>query len=174
MPSKKTSSVVLTPEAQKIKDRIAGAFSLKGIFSAGLIWFNRLDTETMIDIVSAAKKNSPLLPLIESIDHSLKIKKAITLVQKVKDDFGGSKPAPLDVQWLCNELLRILTTPKIQEDIAEKTQGELSRAMHIIKKMSPDGSLDIEFLSEEDRQAVHELAKLTRPEDKKSDKDKTA
>lgn len=127
MPSKKTTTVVLTPEALEIKNRIAGAFSLKGVFSAGMIWFNRLDTDTMIDIVSTAKKNAPLLPLIESIDHSKKIKKAITFVQKVKNDFGGSEPVPFDVHWLCNEILSILTAPKIEEDIEEDKLEELAR-----------------------------------------------
>ena len=47
-----------------------------------------------------------------------------------------------------------------QEDTAEQTQGQVSRAMHMIKELSPDGSLHIEMLSDEDLDALGELVKL--------------
>ncbi|MBN1377870.1 MAG: hypothetical protein JXA04_01390 [Gammaproteobacteria bacterium] len=120
MPSKKPSTVVLTPEAQAIKDRIAGAFSLKGIFSAGMVWFNLLEMDTMIDIVSTAKKNLPLKPIIQKVVSS--------------------------------------ETRKI-----ENTSPAMSDAMHIIKLFSPDGNIDINILSREDKEALAEIQKLIGP-----------
>ena len=172
MPSKKTSSVVLTPEAQKIKDRIAGAFSLKGIFSAGIIWFNRLDTETMIDIVSAAKKNAPLLGLIEGLDHSKKIEKAVAFIGKNRRDC--SRLGMADEEGLWEEALNILTEQEPEEKPAGGTQGQVSKAVTVLKKMSADGLLSVEFLSDEDQKVIDELAKLVRQERKKSHKGKTA
>ncbi len=63
-----------------------------------------------------------------------------------------------------------------QPGAAEKTHGQISKAVHVIREMSPDGSLSVKFLSDEDRQAVEELAELIHPKAKakKADKDKTA
>ena len=67
-------------------------------------------------------------------------------------------------------------TQEDTEDKPKKTDGQVSRAMYVLKEMSADGLLHIEFLSDEDRKAAEELAELMRPETKakKSDKGQTA
>ncbi len=62
----------------------------------------------------------------------------------------------------------------VQEVAAEQPQGQVSRAMHMIKELSPDGSLHIELLSDEDRKAVEEFARLMHPEGKNPTKNQTA
>lgn len=53
MPSKNTTTVVLTDSAQVVKDDLAPIFGLKNILSAGLMLFAGLTDQEMIDAVGA-------------------------------------------------------------------------------------------------------------------------
>ena len=67
MPSKKTTTVVLTPEALQLKGDKLLAFGMKTIFSAGIVWFNGLDTDVQLNLMTLAKANKPLEPSIKAI-----------------------------------------------------------------------------------------------------------
>jgi len=77
MPSKKTTSVVFTKEAQKIKDRLTPAFGLKGLLSAAIQYFDELsDTEKIRRVALASKqadavKESPIT-LRQALRKSIK------------------------------------------------------------------------------------------------------
>ncbi len=108
-------------------------------------------------------------------------------VQKIKDELAPiyglknilSAGLTLFGGLSADEQKRVIaeTNSPPQEATAEKIQGQVSRAMHIIKTMSPDGSLHIEFLSDEDQKAIGEFVKLYDPKSKKAKnptKDQTA
>lgn len=61
------TSVVLTPEALRLKNDKLSAFGMKTIFSAGMVWFNGLDTGDQLKLMALAKVNKPLKPLIVKI-----------------------------------------------------------------------------------------------------------
>lgn len=54
MPSKNTTTVVLSEIAQEVKDDLAPVFGLKNILSAGLLLFSRLNAEQQKTIISEA------------------------------------------------------------------------------------------------------------------------
>ena len=56
MPSKKSTTVVFTKEAQKIKNRLSAAFGLKGLLSAAIQYFDELDDTEKIKRVAEANK----------------------------------------------------------------------------------------------------------------------
>ena len=52
MPSKKTTTVVLSDSVQEIKDSLAPIYGLKNILSAGLYLFNRLPASEQKKIIA--------------------------------------------------------------------------------------------------------------------------
>ncbi len=169
--SSKRTSVDLSEFAQKIKERYL-YLGLKNILSAGLVLFDLQAEKDKFKAIGVASEAIDPDTLTVGGQRLKGIERAIAFVEKAKRE--ASTHGLADDVLIYNELLGILVEPEIQEDDSEKTHGQISRVAHVMRKMSPDGSLDIEFLSEEDRQAVHELAKLTRPETKKPSKDQTA
>lgn len=62
MPSKNTTTVVLTEKAQIIKEDLAPVFGLKNILSAGLLLFGRLKSDEQKSTIAEAN-GSGLEPL---------------------------------------------------------------------------------------------------------------
>ena len=60
MPSKKQTSVVLTEQAEKIRQKNGKLFGMKTIFSAGMVWFDKLPLATKMFIVAAVKDDEDL------------------------------------------------------------------------------------------------------------------
>lgn len=54
MPSKNTTTVVLTEKAQMIKEDLAPIFGLKNILSAGLVLIGKLSAEKKQEIITEA------------------------------------------------------------------------------------------------------------------------
>jgi hypothetical protein len=60
------TSVILTPEAQKIKVKNCGIYGLKNILSAGLLLFGRLSSDQQKDIIAQANGEKPATDPLES------------------------------------------------------------------------------------------------------------
>ncbi len=71
MPSKNTTTVVLTEAAQAVKDDLAPVFGLKNILSAGLIMFGKLTDSEQKKVVKQANAEPGNVPLITAIKVSL-------------------------------------------------------------------------------------------------------
>lgn len=54
MPSKNTTTVVLTDSAQEIKEDLAPIYGLKNILSAGIVLFGQLDSDQQKQIIRIA------------------------------------------------------------------------------------------------------------------------
>lgn len=63
MPSKNTTTVVLTEKAQLIKEDLAPVFGLKNILSAGLVLFGKLTTTEQKASIKEANSSLEVEPL---------------------------------------------------------------------------------------------------------------
>ena len=57
MPSEERTSVVLTAEAQAIKQELSPVYGLKGLLSSALVLFNGLTPKEQKDLVAKVKKS---------------------------------------------------------------------------------------------------------------------
>ena len=67
MPSKNTTTVVLSEKSQLIKEDLAPVFGLKNILSAGLILFGRLKSDEQKSTIAEANMNKPPRPVVMAI-----------------------------------------------------------------------------------------------------------
>jgi len=107
MPSKASTSIVLTKKAQSIKDRWAPAFGLKYILSVGLELFDEsLSDSDKIERVSKAKvENGKTLPKSHELRKALR--KVASSIEKRKEIPAMTiKVSPTDTK-LWEELRRI-------------------------------------------------------------------
>lgn len=65
MPSKRTTTVVLTKKAQEIKNRLTPALGLKGILSVGLQLFDQLSDKEKIIRIAQASDEDKELPVVK-------------------------------------------------------------------------------------------------------------
>jgi len=110
MPSKKTTTVVLTPHAQEIKDRLAPALGLKNILSVGLDLFDALsDTEKIRQVAGIGKQ--PTGPNLKRASKE-SIKDAISVIKKLTEDSGPEaeiiRLLSKDEQKIVNEIRQFL------------------------------------------------------------------
>ncbi len=154
----KNTTVNLSSRVQSIKNRLAPIYGLKSVISAGLVLLDRLEDSEQKKIIQEV--NAP--PSQETVR---------TEVARLVGELSYDEQS-LILQELTKKQKKIGSTAKV--DASENKQGQVSKAVHVIREMSPDGTLSIEFLSDEDRKAIDELAKLVRRETKKSNKSKEA
>ena len=82
MPSKNTTTVVLTEKSQIIKEDLAPIFGLKNILSAGLVLLDKLSAEQKQAIIAEAHRNNSqpkkcgndINSCIENVKHFVKFK----------------------------------------------------------------------------------------------------
>lgn len=115
MPSKKHTSIVFTPDAQRIKDRYVGAFSLRGMVSVGLIWFDSLLPDDQIKLLSAAKANKPLKPLItDLVRDDGDFTNSVSLVPVAEGMTHVSFDVPVDMKYPLLAFVETLVQQKLK------------------------------------------------------------
>ncbi len=161
MEKQRQTTVILAEFAQSIKDRLAPVFGLKNILSAGLVLFDeQSDSEQkrIIREVNSSPEKEAVIAEVTRLVGGLSNDEKLLIIRELKEKYKEKGD----------------TVKGAEVDVAKKAQGQVSKAVHVIREMSPDGALSIEFLSDEDRRAIGELAKLVRRETKKSNKSKEA
>lgn len=160
MEKQRQTTVILAEFAQSIKDRLAPVFGLKNILSAGLVLFDEQsdnEQKRIIREVNSSPEKEAVIAEVARLVGKLNNDEKLLIIRELKEKYKEKDD-----------------TIKGAEVDVEKIQGRVSRAVHVMREMSPDGSLSVEFLSDEDRKAIDELAKLVQHKTKKPSKDQTA
>lgn len=140
MPSNRQTSVVLTSQSMRLKNKISRLFGMKTIFSAGVLWFNELSTDLKLEIKDAVSLDADLIPLIEKAIAELAEKRGY-----VKQ---GSPAAPMEP--------------------AGSEQETVHNAFAKIKSLLPQSPDVIRILDDEEQKWVDEMRKSAKREIKKA------
>jgi len=94
MPSKNTTTVVLTEKAQEIKEDLAPIFGLKNILSAGLVLMGKLSAEQQKAIIAEANSKNSHSSLSQwAIDDENAAASALTKPKRTRKARKSSKSA---------------------------------------------------------------------------------
>lgn len=159
MPSKETTTVVLTPVAQGIKIELAPLFGLKNILSAGLVLLNKLRSEDLMTAIQEANaKEEDALDFYKSVDILRETRQFVgdlckqyhitgneddeNLLKDILAHLGeDEKMATIDLKYLNRlirqNILRLLSLPEgivLLADAVSKHQASLKQTGKTRKK----------------------------------------
>ncbi len=153
MGSSKQTGVNLHEPAQKVKDELSPFFGLKNILSASLVWFGKLKLDDQKQAIAEAQGIAEYEFDIYNAQKKLdNVEKFILDLERAELQ-GAPHPS---AEYLKQNFYEIVNKPP---DQSPATADGFRNIISIIRQYFPDGNVDIEMLSAEDRALVDELIK---------------